>query len=242
MSKKFASSAAVAGPGEPDAPTAADYRRMRIAQRKARTHFGAIEVARAEALLEAFRAEIGAAVRSASPLFEPMFAIEGITLDEAVAMLEPRIGWPGRPRPSGPKGRRSVHTHLLRHYLAGLTPTSQRRPTQVSSHSLVGRRFDRVNGGYLRLEVVDHSLEIDAQVGPVCIRTRFGELRVELGFEMPQTMFVACVGRLIEEIVDYEVWRGLGWRIAAIEGGGEHLGQTLVVVTGSVPYRMPWMR
>lgn len=195
------------------------------------------------AMLAAFRAEIGAAVRSASPLLAPMLAMDGMTLDGAAMLLDPQLGWPGRPRLSGTKGSRSVHSHLLRHHLAGLTPTSGTQwAAQISSSPLVGRRFERVDGDYLRLEVADHSLELEAQIGPIHVRTRFGELRIQLNFDMPLTLAGACVGRLVEEIVDHASWRGRGWRIAAVEEGGGFCGHSLVVVTGSIGYRMKWVR
>ena len=55
-------------------------------------------------------------------------------------------------------------------------------------------------------------------------------------------MFAASVGRLIEDIVDHEAWCGRGWRIAAIAEEEYPLGPRLIVVTGSVDFRMPWAR
>jgi hypothetical protein len=202
-------------------------------------------VARDAAVVEAFRAEIGETVRSAAPLLISMLAVEGWTLDNAVGLLTPPSGWPSRPRLLGPMGRWAVHSHALRHYLAGLQPMPvvHRTPTQISMDPLIGRRFERADGGYLRLQVVDHSLEVEARIGPALIETRFGELSIELDDELPATILVACVGRLVEEIVDFEGWRGHGWRIAAIKDAHHPRGrQRLIVASGAVPYRMPWMR
>lgn len=165
-----------------------------------------------------------------------MLAVEGLTLDDAVALLQPLAGWPSRPRLSGPRGARPLYAHMLRPDVAGVPPM------QISESALIGHRFHRAEGGYLHLKVVDHSLELEAQVGPAFMISRFGELRIELDFELPQTLFTACVGRLIEEVVDHQVWRGRGWRIVAIEEGFVLWSQTLVVAMGSVPYRMPWAR
>lgn len=90
--------------------------------------------------------------------------------------------------------------------------------------------------------MADHSVELNARIGRVWLETRFGELRVELMDEIPGTIFTACVGRLIEEIVDHEALRGRGWRVVAIEEPSLVGGQALIVAMGSVGYRMPWMR
>lgn len=234
---------AVAAPGAVDPPTRGDHRRVRAARRVARARHRDIEAARAAGVLAAFRAEIRAAVRSASPLLVPMLAIEGMTLDAAVALIEPQIGWPTRPRLSGPIGVSPFESHLIRHFLAGLSPMpAQTGLMQISTYPLVGRRFDRVDGGFIQLELADHSLELEAQLGPVHVRTRFGELRIQLGFDLPHTLSNACVGKLVEKIVDHAVWRGRGWRIAAVEEGGGFCGQALLVLTGSVPYALPCPR
>lgn len=93
------------------------------------------------------------------------------------------------------------------------------------------------------VHVVDHSIELIARIGRVYLFTLFGELRVELDDELPEVILSACIGWLIDEIVDHEALRGRGWRIVAVEESYPPLqGQTLVVATGSVPYRMPWAR
>lgn len=92
----------------------------------------------------------------------------------------------------------------------------------------------------MRIEVVDHSLEVNARIGPVIFASRFGELRVELVEEVPETLFLGCVGRLIEEVVDHVALRGRGWRVIAVENPELDVGQVLVVAAGSVEYRMPW--
>lgn len=60
----------------------------------------------------------------------------------------------------------------------------------------------------MRIEVVDHSLEGSGKICPVRLTTRFGELRLELIDEMPQTVFIACVGGIVEDIVDDVALRG----------------------------------
>lgn len=172
-----------------------------------------------------------------------MLAIEGLSLDDAVEAIAPRHGWPARPRLSNSKTAQPAHASLLRYYVAGRpSQFTMRPPTQITQHPLVSRMFDRAPDGYLQLNVVDHSLEIEARSGPVLIETRFGELSVELGFELPATVFAASVGRLLEEIVDHQAWRGRGWRIAATAEEDYPWGPRLIAVTGSVEYRMPWAR
>ena len=95
----------------------------------------------------------------------------------------------------------------------------------------------------MRLEVADHSLEVSGKLGSVRFETRFGELRLELIDEMPQTMFIACKGRRVEKVVDHAALRGRGWLIDEVEDSKlPAVGQVLVVVTGSIAYRLPWAR
>ncbi len=169
-----------------DPPTDGDHRRIRNARRHARARNREIEAERDAAVLEAFRAEVGAAVRSASPLLIAMLAAEGLTLDGAVETLGPRFGWPARPRLSGQKTARPVHSHLLRYYMmARPSQFSSRGPTQITQHPLLSSRFDRADGGHLELNVVDHSLEVEARCYAANSRRTAagpsGQVRVERG-------------------------------------------------------------
>lgn len=229
--------AAVAVPGAPDAPTEGDRRRFRNARRKARARLHEIEAARDAAVVEAFRIELGAVVRSASPLLAPMLAADGLTLDDVAVRIEPELGWPRRPRLGGSKGAPTptMTAHTLRHYIAGLNASLTSQPSS-------GCEVRRRDGDYLAIRVVDHSVELFALIGGVRIDTRFGELRVRTADAVPDTILGASVGRLIEEIIDHPAWRGRGWRIAAVDEDGGRIGPALVVMTGSVGYRMSWAR
>lgn len=228
--------ASAIGPDLLDKPTAGDRRRLRRARREARARAAAIGMARDHALLAAFRAEVGAVVRSASPLLISLLAGERLTLDDVAELMRPQACWPARPRLSGALAGRRVHPHLLRYHMIGLSNG------QLSEPPLHGHRIERADGGYLLVQIADHSVDLNALIGRVWLETRFGELRVELMDEVPETLFTGCVGRLIEEIVDHEALRGRGWRIVAIEESSPISGQTLIVAMGSVQYRMPWMR
>lgn len=242
MSARRQRNATVAVAGMPDAPTDGDRRRIRNARRDARARNREIEAARDAAVVEAFRVELGVAVRSASPLLIAMLAIEGVTLDDAVGTLEPMSGWPARPRLSTTTAK-SVNAHLMRYYMATrVSQFARRPPAQITERPLVSRMFRRAGGGYVEMQVADHSLEVEVRIGPALIKTRFGELSIELDFDLPATILAGSVGRLVEEIVDHEAWRGRGWRIAATADEDFPLGQRLIVVTGSIDYRMPWMR
>lgn len=64
-----------------------------------------------------------------------------------------------------------------------------------------------------------------------------------VGAAFEVTVATACVGRSISEIVDHPALRGRPWPIVSVEEPPLlGLGQTLVVETGSVAFRMPWMR
>lgn len=222
-------------PAVSDAPNEGDRRRIRRARRQARVQHAEIEKARDAATLMAFRVEIGAVIRSASPLLISLLARDGLTLDDAVARLEPSELWPRRPRLSTRGCKRPSHGHLLRYYLQRVGPT------QLSVPPLHSHRFDRTDGSYVILQAVDHSLELEASIPSIWLQTRFGELRVQFDEALPDTIATACVGRTIDEIVDHDAWRGRGWRIVAVEEPvASYFGQTLIVATGSVPHSITW--
>lgn len=221
-----------------DAPTRADRRRLQKGRVLAFARVKAIDEARSAALRAAFREEIGAVVRSASPFLISLLSIEGLALDDATLLLEPQAGWPRRQRleGSGLPGRKG-YTHILRHHRAGMLAQ------QMSVPLLDGFRIPSVDDGWIRIEIVGHSLEVSGKMGPVFFETRYGELRFELIDVMPQALFLACKGRPIEEVVDHVTLRGRCWRIVETEDPKlPGMGQSLVVATGSVAYRFPWAR
>lgn len=96
---------------------------------------------------------------------------------------------------------------------------------------------------WAHLEVANHSLEVEGRIGPVKFETLFGTLRIELDCRLPETLAAACVGRLVGDVIDQVSLRGHEWLVTGVEDSYlPHLGQTLVVATGSIAYRMPWAR
>lgn len=95
---------------------------------------------------------------------------------------------------------------------------------------------------YVLLSVVDHSLDLNATIGPIFLQTRFGEQCVEFVHPVPDTLLAGCVGRPVGDVVDHEAWRGRDWMIAAIERANLLAGQKLYCVTGTIEYRVPWVR
>ena len=225
-----------------DVPTDRDRRRQKIARARAHRQVAAIEEARQSALQSVFREELARVVRSASPLLIGFLAVEGLTLDDAVLQVEPQRGWPRLPRLKGVRvANHKIGRHLVRHITAGLVRKSQGIRQRLDARQ--GYIVDRAEDDWLRLEFAEHSLEMSARIGPVRFQTRFGELRIELDGALPDTLAIGCVGRLIEEVVDHAALRGRGWRIAAVEDAEPiWVGQVIVVVTGSVPYRLPGAR
>lgn len=208
---------------------------MRKARRQARAGAAQIEKEREAALMAVFRTEISEVVRSTAPLLISLLAIEGLTLDDAMALMKPGQFWPHDPQLWNRPRKPASQTHMLQYYPVGL------RPMQICKHPLHRHRFHRPGGDYLNIDIVDHSLELCARIKPVLLQTRFGVLRVELDEVIPDTVLPGSIGRTIDEVVDHEAWRGRGWRIIATEDGHPLLqGQALVVAMGSEPYRVTW--
>lgn len=218
-----------------DPPTDGDRLRIRRARRHARALHAEVEVNRDAGRLAALRIEIGATVRSASPVLIALLATHGLTLDQAVALIQPARFWPFRSTSPNQLRRYTIRNPLWRYYM--MTTPASRQP-RAPRHA---RTFYDANGDYVSIQLVDHSLEVEAKIGPVWFETRFGELRIQLDEAFPEALAIACVGRLIEDVVDHHAWRGRGWRIVDVEDAvASYFGQTLIVRAASVPYRMTW--
>ncbi|MDY7524630.1 hypothetical protein [Sphingomonas sp. 10B4] len=110
-------------------------------------------------------------------------------------------------------------------------------PGKLTTH---GTSVDLWGYTSAKVRVDVHSIEVRVRLKTVTFDTCFGLLRIELGRHLPETLAIACVGRLVIEVVDHLSLRGSGWRIAAVEATS--IGSVLVVVTGSAAYRLQWAR
>lgn len=224
-----------------DPPTSVDMRRYRSARHTARLRMETIDDMRRAGLRSAFREELAAMVRSASPVLIGLLEADGQSFDKVVGRFEPPRGWPRRPRASPGKAAAGAGPHMFRHYLASLRSPGWKPPlrndvTYVEPLDLAG--FTWANA-----VVVGHSLEFEGRTGPVGIETRFGLLRLELDGYLPETIAMASVGLPVGAIVDHAVLRDRAWPITAVEEPCQpFLGQVVVATTGSVQYRMPWAR
>lgn len=219
----------------PDAPSPADVRRMRTARGTARQAVAAAQASCAASSIEAFRHEIGDTVRSASPFLIALLASDGHLLDDVVETIEPGYGWPRRPRLSAREHSRPVRKHAFRHVAAGLMPYNW-PDTQLMHGTSVAL------SGYTsaKVRIIAHSIEVRVRLKTVTLDTCFGLLRIDLGRHLPDTLAMACVDRLVEDVVDHYSLRGHGWRVATVVSS--NIGSVLVVETGSIAYRLPWAR
>lgn len=163
-----------------DLPSLADRRRLRDARARARARIAVEEAGRLHrAELDAvFREEIGSTVRSVSPFLASLMAVEGYSLDEVVKGIRPAPGWPHRPRlGSGGVNGADSSRHLVRYYAASLLS----RQGKVSLFDPAQDVWVTLSdGGWARIHIAGHSLEVDARIGASRLATRFGRLRVEV--------------------------------------------------------------
>lgn len=218
--------------------------RLRIREARAAARAAILEVSRDDegAVRQIFRQEIGTNVRSASPFAQSLAASQGETVERLVERISPPSRWPRSPALSARAALQFGRPREpYRRFVIG-TATGDREAIRLRGlgHATV---FMQSRGDWASLEVVDHSLEVEARIGPVKFETLFGVLRIELDHPIPQALAMACVGRSLCEVVDHPALREHYWSITSIEEPPTPtLGQTLVVATGSVAFRMPWMR
>jgi hypothetical protein len=191
---------------------------------------------------EVFRQEVGTNVRSASPFLLSLAASAGEQVDGLLTRLEPGLHWPRYPAlSSNPASRFQRLREPPRRFVIA-TPNGDRETVRRRGF---GHTVPFIYAGrdWACLEVVQHSLEVEARIGPARLETLFGVLRVELDHPLPATVAAATIGQRIGDVVDHASLRGRQWPIIAVEDPPSlSSGQTLVVETGSVAFRMPWMR
>jgi len=226
--------------GFADPTTTADRRLLRAARAEAREQVWEIRRGRGTTMRDAFQREIGATVRSASPFLVSLVASEGLSVDELVHRIEPSERWPRSPSLSRRADYQPVHDAHANYVIHTASGWQKAIRLRGLGHRI---SFMRSGDDWAHLEVVDHSLELEARIGRVKMETLFGTLRIHLDDPLPQTLAAACAGRLVEDIVDHVALRGRGWLITEVLDTESPLtGPTLVVATGSTAYRMPLLR
>ncbi len=222
------------------ASTRIDAARIRIARGTALRRMRAIDEARRILELDAFRAELGATIRCASPLLQPLLELKGTTLDEAVWAIMPPTGWPRHPR---------VGSFVLGQPCGCRSPS---RGFDFSKGAMTRCPFCSCSWGpllsvaranWFRVDVFRHSLEVTGRLGDMSFASELGTLNIEVEADLPVAVRNACIGRMVDEVIDHEVLRGRDWKIVATAEGPRDAGRLIFVTkTAFVPYRLPWVQ
>lgn len=187
------------------------------------------------AVMAAFRTELGAVVTTASPFAMALLHHEGTSMDAVSWRIEPAMGWLPALRIEDmeddgdlePLGRvRSV-------------PGDEGRwiwPAPTERH---GVDLPLASGGSARLQVSGRTLAITARLGGVRLLTSGGLLLIRAGSVLPSTLAASCVGRRVGDVVSHPSLMDENWRIETVDERG---CVTLLVRTGLVAYRLPWVR
>ncbi|MES2095901.1 MAG: hypothetical protein V4459_04015 [Pseudomonadota bacterium] len=225
-----------------DPATGSDRRRFTEARAAARTAIREADREDSGVRRAAFRQEMGTNVRSASPFLLSLASAAGEDMDRLLDRLDLAERWPRFPALSSRPAMRFRRLREPPQRFVIATPTGDREVVRRRGfgHTVP---FIYSGGDWACLEVVEHSLEVEARLGPARLETLFGVLRIELDAPLPETIAAAIIGRPVGDVVDHASLRGHPWPIAAVEEAPSPTsGQTLVVETGSVAFRMPWMR
>ena len=216
-------------PRPPGAPTSVDLHRLRRARREARTAIDEAEARYEGERLAAFRRELRSSVRCVSPFLLSLLLEEDLELDDVVARIAPTLGWPQRPRLSRVFPGSGAAPHPLRHArAAAAVGLPQWEPEMLHEHGL------RLKcGGWARVQVVAHALEVKAKVEGAVFETRFGELRVTVKGAMPLALAAAAVGRPLDGLLAHSATSRRGWLVSRVDNSGST--STVVAATGAVP-------
>ena len=221
----------------PDRPSPLDVRLLRSARARARRKVVVAEAVLLARRIDAFRDELAATVRSASPFLAALLGEAGV--DRAVEVLEPGRGWPVYAGMGRGSGFSAAHHSLRRYYASDGRGLGHRAPRSGER----GRTAVLAGGSEVIVQVVNHSVEASLRLGGAHLETGFGLLRIELDQRLPDTLVAALSGRPVDAVVDHASLRGRGWTIAAVEEDEESFfGPVLLVATGASPYVVPWAR
>lgn len=227
---------------QPDPVTGADQRRLRAARATARGGMRRIDRADTSSKRDVFRQEIGTTVRSASPFLCTLLASQGRSLDDVVNRIEPSSKWPRSPGVSRVAATRFRPIDGRPGDALVSTANGWTKAIWVRGFG-EGFTFHQSEEDWMRLEIVGHSLEVEARIGGLVFETLFGVLRITLERRLPETLAAGCVGRSIESVIEHAALGGGGWLITAIEEPvSSNLAQALLVATGSTGYQVPWAR
>ena len=227
---------------EPDPITAADQRRMSAARAEARLREAEISRNGGGSTSDVFRREVGTTVRSASPFLLALAASLDKSVEEVVDRIQPSPGWPRSPGVRRIAGTKFLPVDDWHGFGLVRTALGWTRAVRVRGFGH-GLTFNQSADDWARLEVVGHSLEVEARIGGLMFETLFGVLRITLERRLPETLAAGCVGRSIESVIEHAALRGRGWVITRIEEPvSPTSAQALIVATGSTAFRMPLPR
>lgn len=230
------------GDCQPDPITAADRRRMQAARAEARLRVAEISRNGGGSPRDVFRREVGTTVRSASPFLLALVASLETSLNDVVDRIQPSPEWPRSPGVRRIAGTKFLPVDDWHGYGMVSTALGWTRAVRVRNFGH-GLTFNRSGDDWARLEIVGHSLEVEARIGGPMFETLFGVLRITLERRLPETLAAGCVGRSIESVIEHAALCGRGWVITGIEEPvSPDSAQALIVATGSTAYRMPWAR
>lgn len=188
----------------------------------------------------AFRAYVGEAVTTVSPLLVRLCELEGHDLDALVAKLAPLGAWPPwlcgwRP---GEKWQRRIVGAVL------ATPS----PTETAAW----RFQELVHGGCVvqdllhpgipfGVRVLNRGLEMAAMLGEHRIRTHGREGSMTLKAELPRTVAIAMPGRPLDVLVSHPLLDGAGCLVTEVSEPNRR-GTKVRFALEPVAWRMPWAR
>lgn len=158
-------------------PEPLDLTRLVLARASTRLALDHANDAFSDALLLAFRRELGATVRSVSPLLVALLDACAMDLDECVSSIRPVPGWPDRPTlpVSGPHRDGSKGT-----VRGGSEAAWRARAKAFAPHDCHACTIYPAGGERLTVHVVDHSIEVAAWLGPIRLRSLFGAFQLSM--------------------------------------------------------------
>lgn len=191
--------------------------------------------------LAVYRAYVGQAVQTASPLVFRVCELHGADLDGLAFELRPGMMWDQWL--CGVRPRDAWMRSLVGQVNAADAPEEQRRAWRMWEWLHAGRA---VWGSDLELKfgirVIGAGLEMAAFPGGHRIRTHGHEGSITLRMELPHTVMAALPSKQLDRLIDHPLTNGGGCVVTAVDEPSPRWGTKVRFGLEPVPWRMPWAR
>lgn len=166
--------------------------------------------------LSLFADHLRATVDRVSPLLPELALMEGVTLADALGLIQPPEDWPWRPIHGAPFGLYKLTRWSKGRVASPARSEAARFARTFARPGLVLRAPGHPRGAFA-IRPTGRVLGFVSALGP-CLLAAFGPTAMlKLREPLPETLVTAMPGRQIGALVDHPLFAGRGWKVLRVE-------------------------